>query len=67
MMKDGLNTHSIVTGTMGGTLLSIYTALNTEDVLTTIWMGSLGAVVSFVITRFLQWVLKKCEEIFGEW
>ena len=46
-------------GTAGGTFLSIVPNLNSEDVVKTIVLATLGAVVSFFISLVLKYLSKK--------
>ena len=45
-------------GTAGGTFLSSMSLLRTEDILVTALLASLGAVVSFLMSCFLNLFLK---------
>ncbi|MEP7197602.1 MAG: hypothetical protein ABI851_13865 [Saprospiraceae bacterium] len=51
--------HSIKNGTISGTLLSIAGAMTSGDVFKTIVLASIGAIVSFVISGVLRWLIKK--------
>ena len=42
------------TGTAGGTLLSIFANINSEDLLKTAVLAAVGAVVSFAVTLLLK-------------
>ena len=55
MMLD-YNTKS---GIIGGTLLSILTSISWGDVVFTIVMATIGAVVSFIVSMFLRWFVKQ--------
>jgi hypothetical protein len=46
-------------GTAGGTFLSVLPNLHSEDVLKTIILAALGAIVSFVISMLLKYLIKK--------
>lgn len=46
-------------GTAGGTFLSVIPNLNSEDVLKTVLLAAVGAIVSFGISMVLKFVLKK--------
>ncbi|MBK8601506.1 MAG: hypothetical protein IPN80_13975 [Flavobacterium sp.] len=50
---------SIKVGTAGGTFLSIVPNIHSVDVLRTVVLAALGAVVSFTISWLLKWILKK--------
>ncbi|MFE3871937.1 hypothetical protein ACFX5F_11970 [Flavobacterium sp. ZS1P70] len=49
-------------GTAGGTFLSIVPNLNSEDILKTVLLAAVGAVVSFGISMVLKFVIKKYKE-----
>jgi hypothetical protein len=53
------HSNSTVIGTAGGTFLSVLPNLHSEDVLKTIILASLGAVVSFSISLILKYFIKK--------
>ncbi|SEG52770.1 hypothetical protein [Flavobacterium urumqiense] len=46
-------------GTAGGTFLSVIPNLNSEDVLKTVLLAAVGAIVSFGISMVLKFVIKK--------
>jgi hypothetical protein len=46
-------------GTAGGTFLSVLPNLHSEDVLKTIILATLGAIVSFLISLVLKILIKK--------
>jgi hypothetical protein len=46
-------------GTAGGTFLSVLPNLHSEDVLKTIILATLGAVVSFSISLILKFFIRK--------
>ncbi|QBN20685.1 hypothetical protein E1750_17060 [Flavobacterium nackdongense] len=46
-------------GTAGGTFLSVLPNLHSEDVLKTMLLAALGAIVSFVISMLLKYLIKK--------
>lgn len=45
-------------GTAGGTLLTIFVNIHSEDVLKTAILAAIGAVVSFYVTRCLKILIK---------
>ncbi len=51
--------NSTVMGTAGGTFLSVLPNLHSEDVLKTIILATLGAIVSFLISLILKILIKK--------
>jgi len=50
--------HTLM-GTAGGTFLSVLPNLHSEDVLKTVLLASIGAVVSFIVSIALKTLLKK--------
>ena len=53
------SSNSALVGTAGGTFLSIIPNLESEDVVKTIILATLGAIVSFVISILLKLLIKK--------
>jgi hypothetical protein len=49
-------------GTAGGTFLSVVPNLHSEDVLKTVLLASIGAIVSFGISMVLKFVIKKYKQ-----
>jgi hypothetical protein len=56
------NTLSLKVGTAGGTLLSIVPNITSVDVLRTIILAIIGAIVSFFVTLLLKWLTKSKEK-----
>ncbi|MDD3003457.1 MAG: hypothetical protein PHH66_00890 [Flavobacterium sp.] len=56
-----MNSHgnSTLVGTAGGTFLSIVPNLNSEDLIKTVILATVGAVVSFSISVLLKSLFKK--------
>jgi hypothetical protein len=46
-------------GTAGGTFLSVLPNLHSEDLLKTVILAALGAIVSFIISMLLKYLIKK--------
>jgi hypothetical protein len=53
------HSNSTVIGTAGGTFLSVLPNLHSEDVLKTVILAALGAIVSFIISMTLKYLIKK--------
>ena len=53
------SSNSALFGTAGGTFLSIIPNLESEDVVKTIILATLGAIVSFVISILLKFLIRK--------
>jgi hypothetical protein len=49
-------------GTASGTLLSIFANINSGDILKTAVMAGIGAVVSFSVTLFLKFLIKRIKK-----
>lgn len=49
-------------GTAGGTLLTILGNISSEDILKTIVLAAVGAVVSFAVTLLLKIVVKRMKK-----
>jgi len=49
-------------GTAGGTFLSVIPNLHSEDVLKTVLLAAVGAIVSFGISMVLKFIIKKCRK-----
>lgn len=58
-----MTTHSnhggTVAGTAGGTLLTIFANIHSEDIVKTALLACIGAIVSFMISLFMKWMSKK--------
>jgi len=52
------NSHTLM-GTAGGTFLSIIPNIQSADVLKTVVLASVGAIVSFTISLVLKSIIKK--------
>jgi hypothetical protein len=46
-------------GTAGGTFLSVLPNLHSEDILKTVLLAVIGAIVSFVLSMTLKFIVKK--------
>ena len=51
--------NSTKAGTVGGTLLTILVNINSADLLKTVILAALGAVVSFSVTLLLKVLIKR--------
>jgi hypothetical protein len=49
-------------GTAGGTFLSVLPNLNSEDVLKTVLLAAIGAIVSFALSMALKFFIKKSKK-----
>ncbi|WP_370089416.1 hypothetical protein [Ekhidna sp.] len=57
-MSDHQIASGTKAGTVGGTLLSVAINLDSSDILRTIILATVGAVVSFSISVLLKWMVK---------
>jgi tRNA A22 N-methylase len=48
--------HTTAIGTLTGTLLTVLATIDTEDVLKTVVLAGIGAIVSFTMSKFLSWI-----------
>jgi mannitol-specific phosphotransferase system IIBC component len=53
--------HSTALGTVTGTVLTVVAQIDSHDYLKTVILAMVGAIVSFVVTLFLKWVVKKAK------
>ena len=58
MMKQ-LFDNTTKAGTAGGTLLTIFGTISSQDILKTVVLAAIGAVVSFSITVLLKSIIKR--------
>ena len=58
VMKDVFD-NTTKTGTAGGTLLTIFANISGDDILKTVILAAIGAVVSFLITLLMKFLIKK--------
>ena len=53
------NDHGItVAGTASGTLLTLFANIHSEDLIKTIVLSTLGALISFGVSLGLRWVVR---------
>jgi mannitol-specific phosphotransferase system IIBC component len=58
-MTDHSNHGGTVAGTAGGTLLTIFANIHSEDLVKTVLLACVGATVSFTISLGLRLLAKK--------
>jgi mannitol-specific phosphotransferase system IIBC component len=51
-----------ILGTVSGTVLTVAVNVGSSDILKTVILASLGAVVSFSVSLLLKWLVKKLKE-----
>ena len=49
-------------GTVGGTLLAILGNISSEDLIKTVILAAIGAVVSFSVTLLLKFLIKRIKK-----
>lgn len=49
-------------GTAGGTLLTIFANISSEDILKTVILAAIGAVISFTVTISLKALIKRLKK-----
>lgn len=49
-------------GTAGGTLLTIFANISSEDLIKTAILAAIGAVVSFSVTLILKFLIKRLKK-----
>ena len=54
--------NSTKAGTLGGTLLTIFVNIKSEDLLKTGILAAVGAVVSFSVTLLLKFLIKRLKK-----
>jgi len=48
--------NTTLIGTLSGTILSIIATFDLQDIVKTIILATVGAVVSFLVSRGLKWI-----------
>lgn len=51
--------HNITRGTVGGTLIALIAAIDAGDVIKTIVLATIGAIVSFTVSKLMRWCWEK--------
>ena len=51
-----------ILGTVSGTVLTVAVNVGSSDILKTVILASLGAVVSFSVSLLLKWLVKKLKK-----
>lgn len=65
MEAQSTESHTTAIGTISGTVLTILVNVGVHDIIKTIVLASIGAVVSFFITISLKWIVKKIKHVFS--
>jgi hypothetical protein len=53
------SSNPILIGTASGTFLSVLPNLHSEDVLKTVVLAAIGAIVSFILSMIFKFIVKK--------
>jgi len=53
------NDNTTIIGTVSGTILSVVAMFDAGDIIKTVIMATIGAVVSFLVSRGLKWIWEK--------
>ena len=59
MSTQGNIANGTILGTVSGTALTIVVNIGSSDIIKTVVLAALGAVVSFSMTVLLKWLLRK--------
>lgn len=51
--------NGTIIGTVGGTVLTVAMNIGSSDILKTVVLAALGAIVSFSVSLLLKWIVKK--------
>lgn len=58
-MNDAFGTPASKAGTAGGILTILLVNINSGEILKTIALAAIGAVVSFTVSIFLKWMIRR--------
>lgn len=61
-MNDASVTPASKAGTVGGILTILLANINSGEILKTIALAAIGAVVSFTVSIFLKWVIRRVKK-----
>lgn len=50
------NDNTTIIGTVSGTILSVVAMFDARDIIKTVILAAIGAVVSFLVSRGLRWI-----------
>lgn len=53
------NDNTTFIGTLSGTVLSIFATFDFQDIIKTVILAAVGAVVSFLVSKGLKWMWRK--------
>lgn len=61
-MDDASFTPASKAGTAGGILTIVLVNINSGEILKTIALAAIGAVVSFTVSIFLKWMIRRLKK-----
>jgi hypothetical protein len=61
-MSDASFTPASKAGTAGGILTVIVVNINSGEILKTIALSAVGAAVSFIVSIFLKWMIRRIKK-----
>jgi mannitol-specific phosphotransferase system IIBC component len=61
-MNDASVTPASKAGTAGGILTILLANINSGEILKTIALAAIGAVVSFTVSIFLKWMIRRVKK-----
>ena len=65
-MEQNHTMPSTTTGTLCGFTISVFANIDSQDLLKTSLLAIVGAVVGFVTTLFLKWIVTKIKNVSGK-
>lgn len=54
--------NGTIIGTVSGTVLTVLVNIGSSDILKTVILAALGAIVSFSMSVLLKWIVKKLKD-----
>lgn len=54
--------NGTIIGTVSGTVLTVLVNIGSSDILKTVILAALGAVVSFSVSLLLKWIVKRLKD-----
>ncbi|MBL7902951.1 MAG: hypothetical protein JNK73_13220 [Bacteroidia bacterium] len=60
-----MNEHTAI-GTVAGSALTIVANIGSQDVVKTIVLGIIGAIVGFITTQACKWIYKGIKRVFSK-
>lgn len=57
-----VNEHSTLLGTISGTVLTVAVNIDSQDILKTVVLAMIGAIVSFCVSLSLKWMVRRLKK-----